>query len=65
MNGNKLKPPKDVKYVHTRQVDHQNIDITSNNTLPLEESASPAAPETRFLNPHPYLYMVLQTTTKW
>jgi hypothetical protein len=42
--------------IYTKQVKHQNIDITSNNrfkALPLEESASPVAPENMISKPPP------------
>jgi hypothetical protein len=48
--------------IHTRQVDHQSIDITSSNrfnALPLEESASPAAPENKIPKSQPiFIYSV-------
>jgi hypothetical protein len=55
-NGYEWQQGKTTKRIHARQIENQNIDITSNNrfiAFPLEESVSPAAPENKILKPPP------------
>jgi hypothetical protein len=60
--GYEWQQVKTTKRIHARQVENQNIDITSNNrfiAFPLEESVSPAAPESKIPKPPPiFIYGV-------